>query len=656
MKKYILLVRYNPFACGAFLLGLLLAGITFRFSVPLGVAETVCVLLLGFFSFRFYWATLERKKEQVRILNQFMTPGNEEADSLSAFPLPVVLADESGTVVWYNTLFEALLSDFSKLKYGDINSVMPFTTRIVNENRSEPLEITGDRKSFTVYPARLSGGLFALYFIDDTALKDIRTKYNLTRPVIMLMNVDSLEQAEDLLPHEDYYALNADLDRLITKWLVDNNCVFRKFTDGRFLAFTEYSNLQNMIARRFQIVDKVRESHFGPDEADITLSIGVGHSQNFRECEESAREALDMARGRGGDQVAVKNGESYEFFGGISSGKEMRGKVKSRAFAAALDEYIDNSANVLIMGHSFSDFDSIGAAAGIVAITRAKGKNAHVVVDKKRTMASPLIDMLCNGAGAISFVSPERAQELVCPTTLLVVVDTMRQKLVESPKLLTLGMRTVVIDHHRMAVDHIEGNTFEFLEPHASSACEMVTELVQYSPSKPKLSAIQAQALLSGIMLDTKDFTLRVGVKTFDAASYLRGCKADTVAVRRLFAGSAEDNILVNNIVNEAMYYDRYAIAIADIKGPNLRLVCSKAADELLSIENVDASFVISRTEDVVNISARSLGRMNVQLIMEKLGGGGHHSMAAAQIKDASVQEAKQTLQQAIEAFLKESQ
>ena len=656
MKKYILLVRYNPFACGAFLLGLLLAGITFRFSVSLGVAETVCVLLLGFFSFRFYWATLERKKEQVRILNQFMTPGNEEADSLSAFPLPVVLADESGTVVWYNTLFEALLSDFSKLKYGDINSVMPFTTRIVNENRSEPLEITGDRKSFTVYPARLAGGLFALYFIDDTALKDIRTKYNLTRPVIMLMNVDSLEQAEDLLPHEDYYALNADLDRLITKWLVDNNCVFRKFTDGRFLAFTEYSNLQNMIARRFQIVDKVRESHFGPDEADITLSIGVGHSQNFRECEESAREALDMARGRGGDQVAVKNGESYEFFGGISSGKEMRGKVKSRAFAAALDEYIDNSANVLIMGHSFSDFDSIGAAAGIVAITRAKGKNAHVVVDKKRTMASPLIDMLCNGAGAISFVSPERAQELVCPTTLLVVVDTMRQKLVESPKLLTLGMRTVVIDHHRMAVDHIEGNTFEFLEPHASSACEMVTELVQYSPSKPKLSAIQAQALLSGIMLDTKDFTLRVGVKTFDAASYLRGCKADTVAVRRLFAGSAEDNILVNNIVNEAMYYDRYAIAIADIKGPNLRLVCSKAADELLSIENVDASFVISRTEDVVNISARSLGRMNVQLIMEKLGGGGHHSMAAAQIKDASVQEAKQTLQQAIEAYLKESQ
>ena len=205
-----------------------------------------------------------------------------------------------------------------------------------------------------------------------------------------------------------------------------------------------------------------------------------------------------------------------------------------------------------------------------------------------------------------------------------------------------------------MAVDHIEGNTYELLEPHASSACEMVTELVEYSPSKPKLTPQQAQGLLAGIMLDTKDFTLRVGVRTFDAASYLRACKADTVAVRKLFAGTAEDNIQINNIVNSAVYYDRYAISISGAEGPSARLVCAKAADELLHIENVDASFVISKVgETSVNISARSLERINVQLIMEKLGGGGHHSMAAAQLKDITTQQAFKLLKATVDDYLR---
>jgi len=494
----------------------------------------------------------------------------------------------------------------------------------------------------------------ALYFTDDTALKEIRKKYNMSRPAVLLVNVDSLEQAEDLMPHEDYYALGADIDRLVTKWFVEYNCVFRKFTDGRFFAITEYVNLQAMIQNRFGIIDKVRAEHFGPDEAEITLSIGVGHSLDFKECEDNAREALDMARGRGGDQVAVKTNDGYEFFGGISSGKEKRGKIKSRVFAAALDEYIENSERVLIMGHCFSDFDCIGAAAGVVAIARAKGKNAHIVVNKQKTMSLSLINMLETGSGAISFISPEKALDEAGVNTLLVIVDTMRVKLVEEPQLLEKGLKTVVIDHHRLAVDHIEGRTYELLEPHSSSACEMVTELVQYSPSKPKLTQNQAQALLAGIMLDTKDFTLRVGVRTFDAASFLRANKADTVAVRKLFAGTAEDNIQVNNIVNSAVYYDRYAVSVSGVTGASARLVCSKAADELLSIENVDASFVISSFgPGTINISARSYGRINVQLIMEKLGGGGHHSMAAAQLTDISAQDAFSLLKKTVDEYIK---
>ena len=648
-------IKNNPFTFISLITAAAVCGFTFRYSVPLAAAEAIVIILVTVFSLRWYYDDLTRRKDQVRTLSESMQTGDIVGEELRSFPLPVVLVKENGEMIWFNTLFEQILSDFSELHNSNINSLFSFSEHLAEKDRKDRLEVRGDTRAFTVYPAPIKDGSWALYFTDDTVLKDIRKKYRLSRPAVILINADSLEQAEDLMPNEDYYALNSDIDKMIRKWFAEHSCVFRKVSDGRFVAITEHKHLQEMINTRFDIIDKIRGCHFGPDEVEITLSIGVGHSLDFKDCEEDAREALDMARGRGGDQVAIKNGENYEFFGGISSGREKRGKVKSRAFAAALDEYIENSSDVLIMGHTFSDFDCIGAAAGLVAISRAKGKNVHVITDRRKTMALPLIKMLEVGNGAISFVSPAKAEEYVNEKTILIIVDTMRTKLVEAPALLSMGIRTVVIDHHRMAIDHIEGNTFEFLEPYASSACEMVTELVQYSPSKPKLSPVLAQALLAGIMLDTKDYTLRVGVRTFDAASYLRSCKADTVAVRKLFSGTAEDNIQVNNIVNSAVYFDRYAISISAATGSNARLICSKAADALLSIENVDASFVVFSFGDMINISARSLGRINVQLVMEKLGGGGHHSMAAAQLTNTTLQETFDLLKSKIEEYLKEN-
>ena len=648
-------IKNNPFTFISLITAAAVCGFTFRYSVPLAAAEAIVIILVTVFSLRWYYDDLTRRKDQVRALSESMQTGDIVGEELRSFPLPVVLVKENGEMIWFNTLFEQILSDFSELHNSNINSLFSFSEHLAEKDRKDRLEVRGDTRAFTVYPAPIKDGSWALYFTDDTVLKDIRKKYRLSRPAVILINADSLEQAEDLMPNEDYYALNSDIDKMIRKWFAEHSCVFRKVSDGRFVAITEHKHLQEMINTRFDIIDKIRGCHFGPDEVEITLSIGVGHSLDFKDCEEDAREALDMARGRGGDQVAIKNGENYEFFGGISSGREKRGKVKARAFAAALDEYIENSSDVLIMGHTFSDFDCIGAAAGLVAISRAKGKNVHVITDRRKTMALPLIKMLEVGNGAISFVSPAKAEEYVNEKTILIIVDTMRTKLVEAPALLSMGIRTVVIDHHRMAIDHIEGNTFEFLEPYASSACEMVTELVQYSPSKPKLSPVLAQALLAGIMLDTKDYTLRVGVRTFDAASYLRSCKADTVAVRKLFSGTAEDNIQVNNIVNSAVYFDRYAISISAATGSNARLICSKAADALLSIENVDASFVVFSFGDMINISARSLGRINVQLVMEKLGGGGHHSMAAAQLTNTTLQETFDLLKSKIEEYLKEN-
>lgn len=619
----------------------------------MAITELVSVLAVALLTLKWYADTTERKKQDIRALNASLKFGEDIDPSLTGLPVAVLLARDNGRIEWFNDVFEGYIADIEALREKTFAEIFPEIAGMRKGSSGGTFEFSGREKRFTVYSSVPEEGLTAYYFIEDTGLKNIRRRFEITRPVVLLINIDSLEQAEDIMPHEDYYGLNSDIDRLVTKWLVENNCVFRKFSDGKFFAITEYCNLTSMIANRFNIIDKVREGHFGCDEVDITLSIGVGHEEDFRTSEDSAREALDMARGRGGDQVALKDGDAYEFFGGISSGKEKRGKVKSRAFAAALDGYIETSSDVLIVGHSFGDFDCIGAAAGIVAIVRAKGKNAHIVADRSTSMALPMIEMLESGAGAISFVTPQRAKEIASENTLLIITDTMRTKIVDAPELLTLGLRTVVIDHHRMSVDHIAGNTFEFLEPHASSACEMVTELVQYSPSKPKLTVNQAQALLAGIMLDTKEYTLRVSVRTFEAASYLKYCKADTVAVKKLFAGSASENIQVNNTVNSAVYYDRYAVSVCTEKGSSARLVASKAADELLSIEGVDASFVICENGGLINISARSLERINVQLIMEKLGGGGHHSMAAAQFTDVTVEQATARLKNAVDAYLK---
>ncbi|MBQ6117876.1 MAG: DHH family phosphoesterase, partial [Clostridia bacterium] len=558
-------------------------------------------------------------------------------------------AENSGNIIWFNTAFDAVAADFPEARCAGIAEYIGSRFDFADESGAA-FEVAGASRFYTVYPSRVDENAVVFYFVDDTALKLIRAEFSVTRPVVLLINIDSLEQTEDNLAHADFYSLISDVDRLITGWLVSHNCVFRKYSDGKFIAVTECRNLDEMMAKNFNLLDTVRGYRHESGEVDITLSVGVGKEENFAMCEASARQALDMARGRGGDQVAVKVGDSYEFFGGITNRKEKRGKVKSRIVAAALNDYIENASAVFIMGHAYSDFDCLGAAVGVAAIARACGKPAYVIVNRKTTLAMPLVKMIEDAGAPVSFLAPEKAADIVTDNALLVITDTMRKNLVEAPALLSRELRTVIIDHHRMTVDHIENAALLFHEPYASSACEMVTELVQYAPSKPKLKQAEAQALLSGILLDTKDFSLRVGVRTFEAAAFLRDRKTDTVAVKKLFAGSIEENVSVSKIMAAATFYKNYCIAVAPEEVPDMRLICSKAADELLNIENVDASFVVYENSGSVSISARSFGKINVQLIMEALGGGGHQSMAACQLADVSTGEAAEKLREAINA------
>ena len=649
------ILKNNPFTVAIILLATLISGITFIFSKPLAMVELLIVIFFSVLSLKWIRHESARKKEMLRSFESFLRNSGDVGDSITAFPFPFLLIDNNGAVEWFNSRFHEILDD-AQMKNGDlISAVIPDCNKIIASNDFSVFEIKTATKEYTVYPARIDENLISLYFTEDTKLKQIRQEYNISRPVVILINIDSLDQTEDVLAHADYYSVVSDIEKEITKWLVDNNCIFRKFADGKFLALTESHCFDRMVKDKFSILDKVRLYRFGETEVDITLSVGVGKESTFDLCEVSARQALDLARGRGGDQAVVKIGEKYDFFGGTTGRKEKRGKIKSRIVSSALNEYIEKSSSVFVMGHAFSDFDAIGAAVGICSIARACSKRAYVVVNKKTTLAMPLINRLEREFGKLSFISPERAQDLFEENSLLVITDTMRSYLVEAPELLEKAKSIVLVDHHRKTVDHIDSADLEFHEPYASSACEMVTELIQYSPAKVRLTAFEAEALLAGIILDTKNYTLRVGVRTFEAAAYLKDCKADTVAVKKYFSGSVEDNINVSRLISNASFYNRYAVAVADEDTVVSRIITSKAADELLNIAGVDASFVVYCNNETVYISARSLGKVNVQLIMEKFGGGGHQSMAACQLAGTDVESAVKQLNGAVDEYFNEN-
>lgn len=645
------IIRNNPFTIIAIVFATIVSGITFLFSKTAAVTEFVVVVIIAVLDIVWMSNTIERKKTFLRVLNRSFSEEGDEKGITESFPLAAAIVNGKGEIEWFNMPFDEVIDADDDFSCGNIKEIISdWDKKIVSED-NKPFEYDAGKKKFTVYYSKLQEDLYAVYFVNDTGLKNIRNEYFLTRPAVLLLNADSLDHAEEQFSHGDYYTITSETEKIVTNWFVKYNCVFRKYTDGKFIAFTEKKNLDAMIKDNFDILDLVREYRLGDQDVDLTISIGIGRDEDFYQCELHARQALDMARGRGGDQVAMKVDDGYEFFGGITSGKEKKGKIKSRIVSAALTELIENSSSVIISGHLFSDFDCLGAAVGVAAMVRACKKNVYIAVNKQNSLAKPMISMVESSGSPVAFISPEKAAEIANDETLLIITDTMRAALVDASALLSKKLKTVVIDHHRMTVDHITDAALTFHEPYASSASEMVTELIQYSASDIKLSVTDAQALLAGILLDTKNFTLRVGVRTFEAAAFLREKKADTVVVRKLFAGTAEENINIGKIINTAKFYNNYVIARADFAHPQLRLLCSKAADSMLDIKDIDASFVLSEANGSVSCSARSLGKVGVHLIMEKFGGGGHQSMAACRMDNCTLDEAEQKLVSAIREY-----
>lgn len=640
-----------PITIPATLICVVLSLIMFRYNSVIAIIGLAFTGILALFGIIKKNADFKKIERNVLLLNNKLST-DENIGELKNFPLPVVLFDDNDTIVWYNKNFYTEFLSYGKYEGIDVKQ---FTSGNGVDSFGETTFIEcsyGDKKytAFVSVTEYNKNRYHSLFFMEDTLLKRYRGAYLATRPVFMIINLDSIDDTLRDYRESQQSEILGEVETIVEKWFTDYKCIFRKIHNNRFIVFGEKDSLIKMMEDKFSILSQIRTFTYKENVLGLTLSVGVGLGNDLPTCEKIARQALDMAMGRGGDQVAIKpqNGE-YEFFGGVSKGVEKRNKTRTRMIASATKELIRTSDNVLIMGHRFSDLDALGSAVGVAMICNALGKEAKIVMSSKTTLAMPLAKYLIANGMDKFLVEPEDVDEYLKEKTLLVIVDTHRQSFLECPELFDMVEKIIVIDHHRKTVDHINKAVIFYHEPFASSASEMVTELIQYINVDVDVPKVCAEALMSGITLDTKNFVMKTGVRTFEAAAYLRSLGADTVAVKQLFANSMETQKAKSEVVKNASMYNNCAIGAVDFDTDDIRIVASQAADELLNVDGVKASFVLYKTDDTMNISARSYGDVNVQLVMEELGGGGHLTMAAAQLYGETFENAVGRLGRAID-------
>ena len=569
--------------------------------------------------------------------------------SLTGLPIPTMLIAD-GRVLWYNTIFREEVLNGTDAVSRPIDRLFPELDLAVC-SRPHGQDLTVGNKRFTAYAGAAKGsrGANIVYLVDDTVYKQTLEEYTASRPACLIIVIDSYDELfDDMKDSEQAKELEA-INSLLEAYIAKSTGFLRKISNSRYIAVVEERDIHWMLQERFEILDQVRALHPG---GFTTLSIGVGHGgKTLQECHQMARESIDIALGRGGDQAAVKTVDGFEFYGGISHGVEKRSHVRSRIIANALCDLIKKSDSVIIMGHRMSDLDAIGSAIGVLRICKICGVPAVIAVNSDATLAGPLLKTFIDTGEGHNFIPPDQTLDVITPRTLLIVVDTYQKRLLESQKIYEKCKRVVVIDHHRMAVGHIDNPLLLYHEPYASSASELVCELLQFLPKEDNITALEAQALLAGIMLDTRSFALHVGVRTFEAAAWLRSRGAQTADTKLLFNTSKEEYEARAHIVESAYIYKGCAIALSEELDAGMNVVLPMAANDLLTINGVDASFVAVAKNGGVNISARSMGALNVQVILEPLGGGGHLMMAGAQLHDCTLQDAETRIREQIDIY-----
>ncbi len=604
-------------------------------------------------------------------LNATIDSSNRVA--LCSFPLPVALVNENRIIVWCN---ESFIRCFYKPDEED-NSLDFVTEEPVEMFIGEGREIEYEGRSYRVY-ARVPqftpdesenakkgvevldtiNQITMLFFEDITDFKGLQEEHRMSKTMAMIVMVDNYEELLSGSKESEKAYVTIQIDRLLEEYFTEKNAVLQKLSADRFLVVIEERFVREMIFDKMKILDLAREIKV-TDRTNVTLSIGIGRTAStLAESENYARQALSMALGRGGDQAAIKTESGFHFYGAVTQGTGRYSRVKTRIMADDIKMVVRTADVVYIMGHSYGDFDSVGSAIGLACAIRKMGVQAYAVVNREFNASKELIERFSDYETPV-VIEPEVAKIGFTRNSLLIIVDTHIIKKLDDKELFEKAHpeQIVIIDHHRLSTGAIEDAGIMWQDPNASSAAELVTELIQYFGVNPILTPLEAEALLAGITLDTKDFVMRSGVSTFEAAAFLKKMGADTVSVKNLFATSMQSKAKKAEIVSAAEIYRSCAIALVDEEFPDMRVICSQAADEMLFISGVDASFTVYPIENGGwAFSARSLGKINVQIIMESLGnkkddGGGHQTMAGAQLYELSDTEAIRKLYEAIDAY-----
>ena len=603
--------------------------------------------------------------------------GQIQRQLLRELEVPYVLLDDSGRVFWTNKAFEQVVHKGKGYRKA-ISTLIPELTRdkLPGETDATEVEISFEGSEYLakcrkvslkemaensdiISPEGYDGYLIAVYLFDETALKIALRENDAQSLVVGLLYLDNYEEALESVEEVRRSLLTALIERKINKYIAALDGISKKIEKDKYLIILRKRSLMQLQANKFDILEEVKTVNIG-NEMAVTISIGIGldgltYLQNY----EFARTAIDLALGRGGDQAVVKTTDQVTYYGGKSQQVEKNTRVKARVKAHALREIITSKDRVIIMGHRIPDVDSFGAAVGIYRIARELDRKAHIVLNEVTTSVQPLRDLFLNDDYEEDMlVTSEHAKSLAGAGTVLVIVDVNKPSITECPELLKICKSIVVLDHHRQGIETIENATLSYVEPYASSACEMVTEILQYISDGIKVKSGEADCLYSGIVIDTNNFMTKTGVRTFEAAAYLRRAGADVTRVRKLFRDDAVEYKAKADAVSQAeIYRNSYAISTCtsdDVQSPTI--VGAQAANELLNIRGIKASFVLTKYQGLIYVSARSIDEVNVQVIMERLGGGGHMNIASCQMEGVNIYDAIRAIKDILDKMLEEGE
>jgi len=660
-------------------MGIFLAGIDFyiiNINMRAGVILSVFVLVYLISSlFLLGYNRTIIMNELISFATQY---GQIQKQLLRDLELPHALLDENGKILWMNKMFEEVVHK-EKGYRKSISTIFPEITRdkLPGEEEFTQLKFSYEESDFQAKMKKIplkemvqnsdilqtdeeyDGYLTAIYLFDETALNFALQENDNQSLVTGLLYIDNYEEAMETVEEVRRSLLTAIVERRLNKYFGSLDGIVKKMEKDKFFVVIRKKSLKQLMDKKFDLLEEVKTINVG-NEMSLTLSIGIGsdglsYAQNY----EFAKAAIDLALGRGGDQAVVKTPSGVTYYGGKSQQVEKNTRVKARVKAHALSELISSKEQVLVMGHRMTDVDSFGAAVGIYRVAKTLGRNAHIVIDDINSTIRPLVDTFTSIAeNEDVIVGNAQALELSNAGTVLVVVDVNRPSITECPELLKSCRTIVVLDHHRKGDEVIENATLSYVEPYASSACELVAEILQYVGDGVKIRSSEADCLYAGIVIDTNNFLTKTGVRTFEAAAFLRRNGADVTRVRKMFRDNADDYRTKADVVSRASIYENeFAISICHSEGlDNPTVIGAQAANELLGINGIKASFVFTLFNQIVYISARSIDEINVQVIMEKLGGGGHMNSAAAQLKDVSVEEAIGTLKETLSTMIQEGE